>query len=184
MIERSTNLYWYKGPTLLEALDQMRQRGPQTSPFIFLFRMFTKLVVLELCQWDVLRLISSVVKLPPTPRQIGNGYAPVLDCHTSHIAVKFAELLTKIDRRSGKELEKETKFLKNGDAGMTVAVGVIQVVEEKNPTGAKVTKAAVKKGFLPSQFSSLTCEDSEVSSNLGCLIGSSGSVCQRYYGFF
>jgi elongation factor 1-alpha len=26
--------------------------------------------------------------------------------------------LTKIDRRSGKELEKEPKFLKNGDAGM------------------------------------------------------------------
>ncbi|AQK82350.1 elongation factor 1-alpha10 [Zea mays] len=109
------------------------------------------------------------------PGQIGNGYAPVLDCHTSHIAVKFAELITKIDRRSGKELEKEPKFLKNGDAGMvkmvptkpmvvetfseypplgrfavrdmrqTVAVGVIKSVEKKDPTGAKVTKAAAKK---------------------------------------
>ncbi|CAA7053384.1 unnamed protein product [Microthlaspi erraticum] len=144
----------------------------------------------------LLSRISSVVTLPQTPKddpakgaanftsqviimnhpgQIGNGYAPVLDCHTSHIAVKFSEILTKIDRRSGKELEKEPKFLKNGDAGMvkmtptkpwwsrlleypplgrfavrdmrqTVAVGVIKSVDKKDPTGAKVTKAAVKKG--------------------------------------
>ncbi|CAK8533191.1 unnamed protein product [Lathyrus sativus] len=118
---------------------------------------------------------TSQVIIMNHPGQIGNGYAPVLDCHTSHIAVKFAELITKIDRRSGKEIEKEPKFLKNGDAGMvkmvptkpmvvetfaeypplgrfavrdmrqTVAVGVIKSVEKKDPTGAKVTKAAAKK---------------------------------------
>jgi len=109
------------------------------------------------------------------PGQIGNGYAPVLDCHTSHIAVKFAEIQTKVDRRSGKVVEEFPKFLKNGDAGFvkmvptkpmvvetfsqypplgrfavrdmrqTVAVGVIKSVEKKDPTGAKVTKAAAKK---------------------------------------
>nr|DAD46404.1 TPA_asm: hypothetical protein HUJ06_016341 [Nelumbo nucifera] len=39
------------------------------------------------------------------PGQIENGYALMLDCHTSHIAVKFVELLAKIDRLSGKELD-------------------------------------------------------------------------------
>lgn len=46
------------------------------------------------------------------PGQVGNGYAPVLDCHTAHIACKFAELLEKIDRRTGKSVEATPKFIK------------------------------------------------------------------------
>ncbi|XP_067936618.1 elongation factor 1-alpha [Watersipora subatra] len=108
------------------------------------------------------------------PGQIGQGYAPVLDCHTAHIACKFSEILEKIDRRSGKKLEDNPKFVKSGDACIvtmvpqkpmcvepftnyaplgrfavrdmrqTVAVGVIKKVEKKAPTGGKVTKAAQK----------------------------------------
>merc|ERR1711997_331916 len=36
------------------------------------------------------------------PGEIRKGYTPVLDCHTAHIACRFDELATKIDRRSGK----------------------------------------------------------------------------------
>ncbi len=98
------------------------------------------------------------------PGQIGNGYTPVLDCHTAHIACKFSEIKSKIDRRTGKELEEEPKFVKTGDAAMviliptkpmcvevfqeypplgrfavrdmkqTVAVGVVKGVEKKQPT--------------------------------------------------
>lgn len=43
-------------------------------------------------------------------------HAPVLACHTAHIACKFAELKEKVDRPSGKKLEDGPKFLKSGDA--------------------------------------------------------------------
>merc|ERR1712003_564359 len=49
------------------------------------------------------------------PGQINAGYAPVLDCHTAHIACKFSEFKEKIDRRSGKKLEDNPKFVKSGD---------------------------------------------------------------------
>ena len=54
------------------------------------------------------------------PGQINAGYAPVLDCHTAHIACKFSELKEKIDRRSGKKLEDNPKFVKSGDAAIAV----------------------------------------------------------------
>merc|ERR1739841_230975 len=34
------------------------------------------------------------------PGQVSNGYSPVLDCHTAHIACKFAEIKEKVDRRT------------------------------------------------------------------------------------
>ncbi|KAJ2669082.1 translation elongation factor EF-1 alpha, partial [Coemansia spiralis] len=110
------------------------------------------------------------------PGQISAGYAPVLDCHTAHIACKFAELTEKIDRRTGKVVEENPKFVKNGDAAMvkmipskpmcveaftefpplgrfavrdmrqTVAVGVIKNVTKKDESSGKTTKSAIKAG--------------------------------------
>lgn len=106
------------------------------------------------------------------PGTISQGYAPVLDCHTAHIACKFNELKEKIDRRSGKTIEDLPKSVKSGDAAIvnmipskpmcvesfqsypplgrfavrdmrqTVAVGVIKSVEKKLGGSAKVTKSA------------------------------------------
>merc|ERR1712121_428821 len=52
------------------------------------------------------------------PGEVRNGYSPVLDCHTAHIACKFAEIKEKIDRRSGKKLEDNPKFVNSGYAAM------------------------------------------------------------------
>lgn len=52
------------------------------------------------------------------PGQISNGYAPVLDCHTAHVACKFTTINQKMDRRSGKVMEENPKFVVSGDACM------------------------------------------------------------------
>jgi len=108
------------------------------------------------------------------PGQISSGYSPVLDCHTAHVACKFKNIDQKMDRRSGKVLEENPKFVKTGDACMvtleptkplcvesfaeypplgrfavrdmrqTVAVGVIKSVDKSEKEG-KTTKSAAKK---------------------------------------
>jgi elongation factor 1-alpha len=52
------------------------------------------------------------------PGQIMNGYAPVLDCHTCHIACKFAEIESKMDKRTGQVTEEFPKSIKSGDAAI------------------------------------------------------------------
>jgi elongation factor 1-alpha len=49
-------------------------------------------------------------------KNIQNGYAPVLDCHTCHIACKFETIKNKIDRRTNKVAEENPKSIKTGDA--------------------------------------------------------------------
>jgi len=189
MIEKSPNLGWYKGPTLLEALDRIQEpKRPTDKPlriplqdvykisgigtvpvgrvetgilkpgmnvFFAPANVTTEVKSVEMHHTalieaipgdnvgfnvknisvkDVKRgMVAGDVKNDPPhevydftaqvivlnhPGQINAGYTPVLDCHTAHIACKFYELQTKIDRRSGKELEKEPKNIKSGDAAM------------------------------------------------------------------
>ena len=97
-----------------------------------------------------------------------------MDCHTAHIACKFSELLEKVDRRTGKQIEDKPKGLKSGEAAIvkliptkpmcvekfaeyaplgrfavrdmrqTVAVGVIKEVEKKVGGQGSTTKAGAK----------------------------------------
>ena len=247
MIEKSSNMTWYKGPTLLEALDLLEapvrpsdkalrlplqdvykiggigtvpvgrvETGIMKPGDVVTFapvNITTEVKSIEMHHEQLAEAIpgdnigfnvknisvkdirrgfvcGNTKQDPPKeaesftaqviilnhPNQISAGYAPVVDCHTSHIACKFAELESKIDRRSGKEIEKEPKAVKSGDAAIvkmvpqkpmcvevftdypplgrfavrdmrqTVAVGVIKGVVKKEASGGKVTKAAVKAG--------------------------------------
>jgi elongation factor 1-alpha len=244
LIERSTNLDWYKGPTLLEALDRIKLPlsarlflNPLRIPLHGVYKIggignvpVGRVVtghlkpgmavtfaptglqdVVESVQMegeavpiafpgDYVGLdckniaagdlkpgyvasdsiddpameathFTSHVIITNEPGLIRNGYTPVLDCHTSHVAVMFAELIAKVDGFYGKEIEKEPEFLKSGDAAVikmiptkpmvvedfsqypplgrfvardrrqTVAFGVITSVERK------ITESAWKKPF-------------------------------------
>jgi len=107
------------------------------------------------------------------PGQVHVGYTPVLDCHTSHVACKFSEFISKVDRRTGKVIEENPTALKNQDSaivklipqkplcvetfsefpplgrfavrdmGRTVAVGIIKEVLKK--TKAVKSVKTVKK---------------------------------------
>ena len=109
------------------------------------------------------------------PNTISKGYSPVLDCHTSHIACKFDELISKVDRRTAKVIEEGPQSIKTGDAAIvkllptkemcvevfkdypplgrfavrdmkqTVAVGVIKEVTRKAPK-AQAAGGGGKKG--------------------------------------
>merc|ERR1712238_598613 len=115
MVDRSPNMPWYKGPYLLEALDKSTPpKRPSDKP-------------LRLPLQDVYKIggigtvplgrgfVASDSKSNPAsgvktfeaqvivmnhPGQISNGYSPVLDCHTAHVACKFARIKEKMDRRS------------------------------------------------------------------------------------
>jgi len=238
MIEKSSNTPWYKGPCLLEALDQVKPpKRPSDKPLrlplqdvykiggigtVPVGRVETVIIkpgmVVQIAPSGVTTEVKSVEmhheSLPQAspgdnvgfnvknvsvkeirrgnvasdskndpavgcksfeaqvivlnhPGEIRAGYAPVLDCHTAHIACKFSTINTKMDRRSGKILEESPKFVKSGDACMvtmvpskqmcvesfqeypplgrfavrdmrqTVAVGVIKAVDKTQPSKKK-----------------------------------------------
>jgi elongation factor 1-alpha len=97
------------------------------------------------------------------PTAIAAGYTPVLHYHTGQVAVRFIELIKKLDPRTGQTVEEKPAFLKTGDGavvrfeplhpisiesytdfaelgrfairdmGTTIAAGVVKEVTKKGP---------------------------------------------------
>jgi elongation factor 1-alpha len=193
MIERSDKMKWYKGPILLEALDQIKPpKRPTEKPLrlplqdvykiggigtVPVGRVETGIIkpgmivtfapvnlstevksvemhhetmeqagpgdnvgfnVKNVSVKDIRRgMVAGDSKTDPPlgvasfeaqvivldhPNRIMPGYTPVLDCHTAHIACKFQALLTLMDKRTGKKVEDNPKFLKSGQAGIVEMV--------------------------------------------------------------
>jgi len=187
MLEKSPNMAWYKGPTMIEALDSIKPpKRPSDKPLrlplqdvykiggigtvpvgrvetgtlkpgmVVTFapagvtsevksvemhhEVLTEAVpgdnvgfnVKGLSVKDLKRgFVASDSKNDPAqgvssfiaqvivmnhPNGFGAGYTPVLDCHTAHIACKFTELQSKLDKRSGKKIEDNPQKVKSGEA--------------------------------------------------------------------
>jgi len=189
MITRSDNMPWYKGPTMLEALDAIKPPNrPTEKPLrlplqdvykiggigtVPVGRVETGILkpgmnvtfapvglttdvksvemhheqvqealpgdnvgfnVKSLSIKDIKRgmVAGDTNKNPPTgaetftaqvivmnhPNEIREGYTPVLDCHTAHVACRFDKLLEKLNRRTNQKEEDNPKAIKSGDAAV------------------------------------------------------------------
>lgn len=65
------------------------------------------------------------------PTAITVGYTPVVHIHTASIACKITEIVAKIDPRTGKEVEKNPQFLKQGDFAIVKFKPIKPLVVEK-----------------------------------------------------
>ncbi|AJC72269.1 elongation factor 1-alpha [Thermococcus guaymasensis DSM 11113] len=54
------------------------------------------------------------------PTAITVGYTPVLHAHTTQVAVRFEQLLAKLDPRTGNVLEENPQFIKTGDSAIVI----------------------------------------------------------------
>jgi len=188
LVKRSDKMPWYKGPTLLEALDEFEVppkpidkplripvqevysiRGVGTVPVgrveTGVLKVDRRVVFMPAgVEGDVKSIETHYVRMPqaepgdnigfnvkgiardqikrgdvagypddpPTvakafkgrifvihhPTAIAQGYTPVLHIHTAQIAVRFAELVSKIDPRSGQVVEESPSYLRTGDAAI------------------------------------------------------------------
>jgi len=64
------------------------------------------------------------------PTAIAQGYTPVLHLHTAQVAVRFDQLLSKIDPRSGQVVEQNPSYLRTGEAAIVRFVPMNPVAAE------------------------------------------------------
>jgi len=210
MIEKSANMTWWKGPTLIEALDSLQEPNrpvdkPLRIPIQDVYRIggfgtvpvgrvetgtlkpgqavtfapamiTTEVKSIEMHHeqlsiavpgqnigFNVKNLSVKDLKRgyvcgdsksdPPAaceeftaqvivldhPNEIRVGYAPVIDCHTSHVSCKIVQIVCKIDKRTSKELEADPKAIKKGDSAIVRMVPlkplVVETFSEYPPLG-------------------------------------------------
>ncbi len=201
LIERSINMPWYNGPTLVEALDMLEPpKKPVDKPLRIPIQNVYAIsgvgtVPVGRVETGVLRVGDKVVFMPPGktgevrsiemhhqrmekaepgdnigfnvrgiskndiargdvaghldnpptvadeftariiviwhPTAITPGYTPVIHAHTASVACRITEIVAKLDPRTGKVLEKNPPFVKQGDVAVVKFKPIKPMVIEK-----------------------------------------------------
>jgi elongation factor 1-alpha len=77
-------------------------------------------------------------------KNIMAGYAPVIDCHTAHVACKWVTLKDKVNRRTNKVEEENPKSVKTGDSVTATLVPQRPLVVEDFKTFPPLGRFAVR----------------------------------------
>jgi len=78
------------------------------------------------------------------PTSIAAGYTPVMHAHTAHVACRFAELIQKIDPRTGEVVEDHPSFLKMGDGAVVRFQPLRPVVMEEYKVIPELGRFAIR----------------------------------------
>jgi elongation factor 1-alpha len=78
------------------------------------------------------------------PTVITKGYTPVFHCHTASVACQIAEIIAKIDPRTGAEIQKNPDFIKTGDAAKIRVVPTKPMVIEKQADFPELARFAIR----------------------------------------
>ncbi|RLE55314.1 MAG: translation elongation factor EF-1 subunit alpha [Candidatus Methanomethylicota archaeon] len=78
------------------------------------------------------------------PTALAAGYTPVMHVHTCTVAVRFDQLLKKIDPRSGSTIEDNPTYLKQGDAAIVKFVPLKPVCLEKYSDFPQLGRFAIR----------------------------------------
>ncbi len=201
LIERSPNMPWYNGPTLVEALDMLQPpKKPVDKPLRIPIQNVYSIpgvgtVPVGRVETGVLKVGDKVVFMPPGvvgevrsiemhhtrlekaepgdnigfnvrgvskkdikrgdvaghldnpptvadeftakvfviwhPTAIAPGYTPVVHAHTASVACRITEIVAKLDPRTGKVIEKNPSFIKQGEVAIVKFKPIKPMVIEK-----------------------------------------------------
>jgi elongation factor 1-alpha len=92
----------------------------------------------------VAKEFTAQVMIMKHPTAISKGYTPVMHLHTAQVAVKFKEIKSKLDPKTGAPLPGVPDFLKTGDAAIVVLEPQKPIVIEKRSDIPKLSSFVIR----------------------------------------